>query len=565
MKRVHILLSILGLSLAGALLLAQSSTNPAPLINQPLVPAAVAPGAAGFTLTVNGTGFVSGATVNWSGTPLTTTFVSGSELSATVPAANVAAAGTASITVVNPTPGGGVSNVAFLPVTTSAGSVALGQSTVFVSPTFSSPERQAVGDFNGDGKLDLAIADPSGVQVLLGNGDGTFQPPVLYPEPGTGVGSPIVGDFNGDGKPDVAGFTTNAANQQVVFIMLGNGDGTFQPPIESPLDQSISGASELAAGDFNGDGKLDLVVGYNSVTAISVLLGNGDGTFQPFADYQTGPEPGAVAVGDFNGDGKLDVATANFGSFSGTTVSILLGNGDGTFQPHVEYSTTDKGPLSLVAADFNGDGNLDLAVVCSCGHSTPTCGRPGTVAILLGNGDGSFKAPVIYDVDEFPFTITTADFAGDGKLDLAVTDFDSAKISFLLGNGDGTFQPHFEVPLVNSFAGLAGGPVGLVAGDFNRDGLLDLITNSVQLSGEHVAVLMEQIQAPVAALSASSLNFANQDVGIPSTAQAVTLSNGGRASMTVSPITITGTNSSDFGETDNCAVQLRRAPIARST
>jgi Bacterial Ig-like domain (group 3)/FG-GAP-like repeat len=478
---------------------AATTQNPVPLINEPLVPDTVAPGGSGFTLNINGTGFVSGSVVNWNGSARTTTFVSSSQLTASISASDVATASTASVTVVNPTPGGGVSNVAFLQVTTAAGTVVLGQSAILQSAARTDSERQAAGDFNHDGKLDLAIQDPGGVQILLGNGNGTFQPAVLNSVPG-GARFPIVGDFNGDGKLDIA-----ALGSGFVTILLGNGDGTFQPHIDSPIDTSIPNPSQLAAGDFNGDGKLDLVVGYQGGSAVSVLLGNGNGTFQPFVDYATATQPTAVTVGDFNGDGNLDLATANFGSFGGNTVSILLGNGDGTFKPHVEFSTTDGGPLSIVAADFNGDGKLDLAVDCACGHSS-TCGSPGTVAVLLGNGDGTFKPAVIYDADAFPFTITTGDFNGDGKLDLALTDFDSAKISFLLGNGNGTFQPHFEVALLNSLAGLAGGPVGLTTGDFNGDGLLDLVTNNTSTSGQHLVDLLPQIRIATSTTLSADVN-----------------------------------------------------------
>src|SRR5262249_16065028 len=155
-------------------------------------------------------------------------------------------------------------------------------------------------------------------------------------------------------------------------------------------------------------------------------------------DYATAPEPNAAVVGDFNRDGKLDLATANFGTFSGNTVSILLGNGDGTFQPHVEFAT-DAGPLSIVAADFNGDGALDLAADCSCGHSF-FCGNPGSVSILSGNGNGTFRTPVNYDTGNFPYTVTTGDLNADGNLDLALTNLDSGNLSILLGKGDGTFQ-----------------------------------------------------------------------------------------------------------------------------
>ncbi len=510
-----------------------AAQNPVPLINQPLVPDTIRPGAAGFTLTVNGTGFVSGAAVHWNGHARTTTFVSNSQVKAAILSSDVAARGTASVQLVNPTPGGGASNVSFFQVAPTGVKPVLSQSNFSLGAL---TERNAVGDFNGDGKQDLAVQDPSGVWIMLGNGDGTFQPAVLYSVPG-GTEYVITADINNDGKLDIV-----ALGAGIVTILLGNGDGTFQTHIDSALDTSIPNPFTVAAGDFNRDGRLDLVVGYQGGSAISVLLGDGDGTFKPFVDYPAGPDPNAVAVGDFNRDGKLDIVTGNFATFGGKTVSVLLGNGDGTFQPHVDYAT-DAGPLSVVVADFNGDGKLDLAVDCSCGHSS-TCGRPGTVSILLGNGDGTFQPAVNYDADEFPYTVTAGDFNADGKVDLALTDLDSGKISFLLGNGDGTFQPHFELP-TNAR------PVGLVAGDFNGDGALDLVIGGS--NPEQVALML---QVGTVALSPSSLSFSSQLLGTVSTVKDVKLTNIGNGSLTISGIAIGGVNATDFNQSNNCPSSL---------
>jgi len=203
--------------------------NSVPLVNQPLVPDTKIPGAAGFTLTVTGTGFVSGATVNWNGSPLATTYVSGSRLTASVPASDVAKAGTASVTVVNPGPGGGSSNPVFFPVS-------LPVNLTFGASAFSAgsgPKSAATGDFNGDGKLDLVVGDAASgdVSILLGNGDGTFQAPVSYAV-GTGSASQdlqvALGDFNGDGKLD---FVVSDNNDDYVSVFIGNGDGTFKPGV----------------------------------------------------------------------------------------------------------------------------------------------------------------------------------------------------------------------------------------------------------------------------------------------------------------------------------------------
>lgn len=432
-----------------------------PFIDQPLVPVAATPGSAGFMLTVNGTGFVSGSVVKWNGSARTTQFVTSSQLTASVSASDIATAGTALVTVVNPSPGGGISNVDFFQITNPSNSVSFTASTQDANEF---TQRMVAADLNGDGKLDLVGEVGGGdlISVRLGNGDGTFQAEVDYATACGGF-DVIVRDVNGDGKLDIVAVCPGS-----VSVLLGNGDGTFQPHVDSGIDAGLH-VFGVAAGDFNGDGKLDLAVGYQdpASNSISVLIGNGDGTFKPPVDYATGSEPGAVAVADLNHDGKLDIVAANFGQFAGNTVSVLLGNGDGTFKPQVQY-TTSAGPLSVIVADLNGDGKLDLAVDCSCGNGSP-CGYPGAVSILLGNGDGTFAAHVDYDVSAFPYTVSSGDFNGDGKLDLLIPDLDTGQVSLLLGNGDGTFSP----AVIYGPTGIS--PVGVAPGDFNGNGKLDAV------------------------------------------------------------------------------------------
>jgi hypothetical protein len=198
-----------------------------------------------------------------------------------------------------------------------------------------------------------------------------------------------------------------------------------------------------------------------------VLLGNGDGTFQPAVNYAAGPMPRSIAVGDFNGDGKPDLAVAEEGtahSFTDSAVSVLLGNGDGTFQPAVNYGAGSM-PVSVAVGDFNGDGKPDL-VVADLGLVANNSG----VSVLLGNGDGTFQDAVGFNFDAgatYPESIAVGDFNGDGKPDFAVANTQFPAISVLLGNGDGTFQT-----AVNFDAKL--GPRFVAVGDFNGDGKPDL-------------------------------------------------------------------------------------------
>ena len=506
-----------------------ATPNPVPLVNQPLLPDATKPGGGALTLTVNGTGFVSSALVHWNGSALATTFVSSSQLKATILPSDVAKAGTASVTVVNPAPGGGTSNVVFFEVTTATSSIALSAPRGFDAG--SGPQSVAVGDFNGDGKPDLAVVNSysNNVSILLGNGDGTFQIHVDYPT-GAQPGSVAIGDFNGDGKLDLAVVNSYSNN---VSVLLGNGNGTFQPAVSYGTG-SGTGPAFVAVGDFNHDGKLDLAVANSNSSNVSVLLGNGDGTFQTAVNYDVGGAPTSIAVGDFNHDGKLDLAVANSNS---TYVSVLLGNGDGTFQTAVNYDVGGA-PTSIAVGDFNHDGKLDLAV------AVPVPGPSTYVSVLLGNGDGTFQTAVNYNAPYAPDAVAVGDFNGDGNLDLVVGNR-SSNISVFLGNGDGTFRT-----AVNYSAGY--NPSSVAVGDFNNDGTLDL---AVANSGSSTTVTV-LLQSPTVSLSNTRLTYANQVVATSSASQTVTLSNTSALALNISSIVITGTNATDFAQTHTCGASL---------
>lgn len=292
----------------------------------------------------------------------------------------------------------------------------------------------AIGDFNSDGRMDVAVAGTS-LQVFLGKGDGTFQPPLNYLS-GTGANFVATADLNHDGKLDLAVTDLNG-----LFILLGNGDGTFQTP-EAVATACIP--TFVSIGDFNGDHKPDLLVTYSSgdCAFVSIFLGNGDGSFQQ-TPINTTPSynPAACGVGDFNGDGKLDLALAEgFGTIS--QVEILLGAGDGTFILGATYNAGAE-PDSVAVADFRGNGKLDLAVSSLLGFTEE----------LLGNGDGTFKISSTSPT-AFAAWVIAADLNGDGKPDLAVAQLgDSlspdpvpAGVAVIINNGDGTFRQPVYYP-----------------------------------------------------------------------------------------------------------------------
>lgn len=317
----------------------------------------------------------------------------------------------------------------------------------------------AVSDLNGDGKLDVVTNE---VAVLFGNGDGTVQPPVFY-DPGNIPSDIVVADVNGDGHPDIAASLDSSTNTipDSAGILINNGDGTFKAPVVTPYPPSLPYAASPLAGDFNHDGKFDFAVLSLIGDSVGVYLGNGDGTFQPPV-VTTGLRPSTtMASADFNGDGNLDLVTGG----QGQTVTVLLGNGDGTFRKAAHYSLPAT-PHKFATGDFNGDGKPDIAAI------TYPSADAQEVSILINNGDGTFKTGGNFAVGEDPYDIVAGDFNKDGKLDLAVINVKSSNVSILLGNGDGTFQNavSYSVPLVPFNPTLA-------TADMNNDGKLDLVVH----------------------------------------------------------------------------------------
>jgi hypothetical protein len=499
-----------------------AQTNAAPLVNDPLVPGSAVPGGPAFTLAVNGFGFTVHSVVDWNGAARATSFVSSSQLTASILAADIAAAGTASVTVVNPAPGGGASNVVFFPV--AAPRTAAAFSTLSTYPA-NNDWGLAAADVNGDGKIDLVTsAEGDSIQVMPGNGDGTFGAPITSPCDCDSLNAFLLVDVNNDGKADIIWATNSIGN---ISVMLGNGDGTFQTSKNYPADYN---PFFIVAGDFNGDGKLDLALicsGTASAPVLDVLLGNGDGTFQAPVSYAIGLGGGAV-VGDFNGDGILDLAA---GGTDG--INVLIGKGDGTFRKAVLI----PGPYSaaLAAADFNGDGILDLATVSDKAY------------VLLGKGDGSFQTAGSSAGGPYPRSLVAADLNGDGILDLAMPENGSftksteVAVGFvltLLGKGDGTFQAPAAVPFFQLQ------PVFLAGGDFNGDGRADLaVLQYSRPSGPSGISVHLQTAASV---SPGVLTFPPTLLGKTSAPKTVTLTNIGAAPISISQVGISGADAGEY-------------------
>jgi FG-GAP-like repeat/FG-GAP repeat len=348
-----------------------------------------------------------------------------------------------------------------------------------------SPNSVAVVDFDGNGILDFAVAIsssfPQVLSIFMGNGDGTFRAGTsIALNFSSSVSPPVAGDFNNDKIPDLA-----VAGSSTIAVLPGNGDGTFQAPLI--LNTNIS-PSSLAVADFNSDGNLDLVAGGASFgpAIVGILLGNGNGTFQAPKSFTTVNTISALATGEFNGDGRSDLVTV---SSNTNSVSVFLGNGDGTFSQQGDIPV-GRNPIAVAVGDMNGDGFADIGTANS---------SSGNVSILLGNGRGGFQAAFNFAVFGNPSSLTFGDFNNDGRLDVSVANSVANTVSVLL-NVSSTFisivdeiEPlavvhtsptaNFEVqplavvrtsPAANF--GVGTNPAGLVAGDFNGDLLPDLIT-----------------------------------------------------------------------------------------
>jgi hypothetical protein len=443
-------------------------------------------------------------------------------------------------------------------------------SYVPVSP--GSANALALADFNLDGKLDIAGAGT----IFLGNGNGTFQGWSAVPLPPDGASAAVVGVFDNNGATGVAAISPNNANNLYILsndgtgalsvahtytlqqpsyaigvadingdgnldlvvegqdpvstnwsysVLLGNGDGSFQLPVYYPQSSPGNSGSSVVIADFNGDGKPDLAFAVGN-SSFAVLLGNGNGTFGTPAYFYDGGASSIVSA-DFNGDGKPDIAAA-----SQNGLAILLGNGNGTFQPATFPFTTVSS--NLIAVDLTGNGNVDLV--------------SGNL-VFLGNGNGTFTAltgalPASMGVGLF------ADINGDGKPDALGGMFNDdgySSMGVALGNGDGTFGPYIVIT-PQQFGG-PGSPAA--AADMNGDGKQDLVVLS-QNDGGVFTLINTTASVAGTTFSPAALSFPAQTVGSSSSATPVTLTNSGAVALTVTSVTLGGADAGEFTQTNNC-------------
>jgi hypothetical protein len=433
------------------------ANNPVPQVVGPVKPQAVVPGSAEFMLTVYGANFISGAMVNWNGQARSTTFVSARELQAQIPASDIAKPTAGYITVTNPRPGGGVSSssYAIVEVHKPTKTINPGQYKQYFNGNV--PWYAVAADFTHDGELDL-VTGFNVVDFSKGNGDGSFRSGHTIGGTYYGGCGIAFGDFNGDNNLDlVYGWGSQNGPPTYLKVLLGEGNGRFHGlPRFGLLPNDL--ATGIVAGDFNGDGKLDLAAGYEGgIRGGDVYLGNGDGTFTKVWHLNEG---GSVATADFNGDGKLDLVVDNQGY-----LFVIIGNGDGTFQKERKIAQVQVG-VGIAVNDFDGDGIADVAFADVVN---------ARIGVLIGKGDGTFAKPVFYPVglkSKQSFEFVAGDFNSDGITDILVSQPGiPAENAILLGKGDGTFQKAQKLQL----PGGAAGEQGIIVGDFNSDGLLDFV------------------------------------------------------------------------------------------
>jgi hypothetical protein len=501
-----------------------------------------------------------------------------------------------------------------------------GFTTVGSFATDGYPNNLVVADFNGDKKLDFAASNTQGqwVTVGLGNGDGTFRSSqsfgytwsgtvaqiaaadvnndgnldIVEAGGGTGVGitvllgsshgmfgSPIstavgcgqanrggvnniaLGDVTGDGKVDVVANMTNSGGgcpNDEVAVLAGLGSGKFKKPVyysTGTTQQSYN----IALGDFNGDGKLDIVTSNND-GSLSILLNKGKGVYGAANVIAAASGNGGadVAVGDFNNDGKLDIAVTDYNQ---KQVNVLLGNGDGTFQAPIS-TPSPIDPVTLAAGDFNHDGKLDLALT--------SWDNTGSLTIFTGNGNGTFNVGTTYafntwDQCQFggtnPYWMSAADLNQDGKLDLAIAvQYSACDTQYngqntwgaavvYTGNGDGTFNLDLAPGSPGPWVGGVDNS-GIALGDFNNDGTIDMAVagNAAWTSQDWVTIMQNNTQ-PVS-VSPLNMKYAAQTVGTSSKAQTVVVTNDEKTSLAISKVALGGTDPGDFVLKNGCGSSL---------
>ncbi len=469
------------------------------------------------------------------------------------------------------------------------------------------PPSVAIADVNGDGRPDLVVANncPEGdncadgaVGVLFGNGDGTFQTVVTYGSGGYWATSVAVADVNGDGRPDIVVTNRCASSTQcglgTVGVLLNNGDGSFQAAVT--YGSGGYWATSVVVADVNGDGKPDLLAAslYEDRSdkhgVASVLLGNGDGTFKKAVPYGTGGQLAEwIAVADIDGDGRPDLLVSNSGS---DDVGVLLGNGDGTFKKAVAYDSGSIGLISVAVADVNGDGKPDL-VVAECANSG--CANEGLVGVLLGKGDGTFQTVVTYGSGGTgPYSVVIADVNRDGKPDLMVTDANTSSVGVLINTtlspttttltsslNPSNFGQSVTFTATVTSQGFKGTPTGTVTfyngttsigtSNLNKSGVATLTTSKLPVGTDRITatyngdsnfapstspVLRQVVDGAVVRFSPASLDFGDEDVGSSSKPKDVKLTNTGNVDLTITSIQVTGTDGSDFTETNSCPSSL---------
>ena len=309
------------------------------------------------------------------------------------------------------------------------------------------PAALTLANLNGDGFTDIALANQGGtVSILLGMGAGQFRPLADISVASGPLSSIVAGDFNNDGKIDLA---VAQPGQKLVSILIGKGDGTFISTSSSSVGND---PLFLLKADVGGDGVADLIAVNQASNTFSVLIGNGDGTFKSAVDFVAGNAPVAAVAGDFYGNGHADLAIINQSS---QTASLPLGNGDGTFQTSRSYAAGLK-PASIASGNLNGNKTPGLVVANYCG-SDPSCGQQGNIAVFLADDQGVYRLSSTYSVGAGPVAVALADVNGDGSIDILALNRIDKSLSILRGAGDGTFGPPITFPLAGAPVAVAAG------------------------------------------------------------------------------------------------------------